>query len=164
VIYLGVDPGYARCGFGIIQETSRGLSLLKSGVIETPAGQPFPQRIEAVRIEVTQLIGDYHADYLAVEHPVHGRNVTNSVEVGAAYGAVLLAGIGMATPTLIYWPSQVKAAVAGGRARKAEIQRGVKLILNLDKTPKPDDAADGCAVAICAASRRVIDEAQAGLE
>lgn len=159
MIYLGIDPGYGKCGWAAIQETSHGLTLLRCGVIETPAALPFPRRIEAVRVEVAQLIGDYHADYLAVEHPVHGRNVTNSVEVGAAYGAVLLAGVGMATPTLIYWPSQVKAAVASGRAKKAEVQRMVMLILNLDKKPKPDDAADGCAVAICAASRRIIDEA-----
>lgn len=159
MIYLGVDVGYAKCGWAAIQETSRGLALIRCGVIQTDANLPFPRRIETVRVEVQQLIGDYRADYLAVEHPVHGRNVTNSVEVGAAYGAVLLAGVAMDKPTLIYWPSQVKAAVAHGQAKKAEVQQGVRLILNLDKSPKPDDAADGCAVAICAASRRVIDEA-----
>lgn len=157
--YLGIDPGYSKAGWGVIDDSDGTLKLIAYGVIETPADLPFPQRINTVMVSVMRLLSDFKIDYLAVEHPIHGPNVTNSVEVGAAYGAVLLAGVDMTMPTVIYYPSQVKAAVASGRADKREVKRAVKMILSMDRLPKPDDAADGLAVAICAANRRGIDEA-----
>lgn len=147
--YLGVDIGYARCGWGIIDDTDTGLTMVECGVIKTAADVPFPERINTVMCAVMNLLNDFDIDVLGVEHPIHGHNVTNSVEVGAAYGAVLLAGVDMTIPTLIHFPTQVKAAVASGRASKAEVVAGVMVILHLAIPPKPDDAADGLAIAIC---------------
>lgn len=147
--YMGVDPGYGRCGWGIIDDIRGELVMVECGVITTHADTPFPQRINAVMCKVMSLLAGFNIDVLGVEHPIHGQNVTNSVEVGAAYGAVLLAGVDMNTPTLIHFPTQVKAAVANGRASKAEVTAGVMQILSLDIPPRPDDAADGLATAIC---------------
>lgn len=147
--YMGVDPGYSRCGYGIIDDTDTGLTMVKCGTITTPADAPFPERLSTVLVNVSQILANYAIDVLGVEHPIHGQNVTNSVEVGAAYGAALLAGVAMRIPTSIHFPTQVKAAVANGRASKAEVTAGVMQILNLAIPPKPDDAADGLAVAIC---------------
>ena len=151
--FLGVDPGYARCGWGIVEDSDNGLKAIECGVIATPDTLPFPQRLNTVMIGVRQILNDYAVDWLGVEHPIHGPNVTNSVEVGAAYGAVLLAGWDMTIPTFTFWPSQVKAAVANGRASKAEVKAGVVSLLNLSVPPKPDDAADALAIAICTRDR-----------
>lgn len=156
-LILGIDPGYSRCGFGVIRDNGSGLEMVRCGVIETSPALPFPYRLRLIQTGVIQLLNDFYPDVLAVEKPVHGQNVTNSVEVGAAFGAVLLAGEEQAATIRIYWPSEVKAAVLKGNAKKAEVQRYVALILGLDKVPKPDDAADGLAVAICAANRWVAD-------
>lgn len=148
-IFMGVDPGYSRCGWGIIEDNGDGLTMLDCGVITTLTYWTFPDRINCVKGELMRLIKSRAIDIMGVEHPIHGQNVTNSVEVGAAYGAVLLAGVDMNIPISIHFPTQVKAAVANGRASKAEVTAGVMQILNLAIPPKPDDAADGLATAIC---------------
>lgn len=150
--FLGIDPGYARCGWGIIEDTDGELKMIDCGVIKTPDDLPFPQRINAVMCTVMQILANNAIDILGVEHPLHGRNSTNSVEVGAAYGAVLLAGVDMTIPTFIVWPTQVKAAVANGRATKDEVKRGVETILGIVLNG-PDDKADGLAAAICTRDR-----------
>lgn len=147
--FMGVDPGYGRCGWGIIDDTGNGLTMIECGVIKTSTDWTFPERINFVKGELMRLIDFRAIDIMGVEHPIHGQNVTNSVEVGAAYGAVLLAGVDMNMPTLIHFPTQVKAAVANGRASKAEVTAGVMQILDLAIPPKPDDASDALAVAIC---------------
>lgn len=147
--YLGVDVGYARCGWGIIDDSGSGLTMLDCGVIITQGHWTFPDRIKCVRDNLMQLIKSRAIDIMGVEHPIHGQNVTNSVQVGAAYGAVLLAGVDMDIPTSLHFPTQVKAAVANGRASKAEVLAGVMMILSLSIPPKPDDASDALAVAIC---------------
>lgn len=156
---LGVDTGYGRCGWGIVEDrdNSNGLKMVRCGVVETSATLPFPQRLRGIQVAILQLLQDFKVNCLAVEKPVHGPNVTNSVEVGAAFGAVLLAGEEMSIPIRIYWPSQVKAAVCRGDAKKREVQMRVKIILGLSEIPRPDDAADALAVAICGANRWVMD-------
>lgn len=158
--YLGIDPGFARCGWGVIDDRGNGLQLVEYGVIETPASLPFPFRLRTIKEMIIRIAGQFSIDALAVEHPIHGGNVTNSVEVGAAYGAVLLASTEMSPLLFIYWPSQVKAAVLKGNASKKEVQQAVKLILGLSKVPRPDDAADAVAVAVCLATRYQIDKLQ----
>ena len=152
-----MDTGYGRCGFGTVYDNGHGLEMVTGGVIQTPPSLPFPQRLTGLKASIVKLIRDYSPACLAVEKPVHGPNVTNSVEVGAAFGAVLLAGEEMGVPIRIYWPSQVKAAVCRGDAKKKEVQEMVKIILSLPKVPRPDDAADALAVAICGANRWVMD-------
>lgn len=155
--FLGIDPGYGRCGWGAIEDNGT-LKNINCGVIETPSTLPFSQRLAGILSSVKVLIQTIKPDCLAIEKPVHGQNVTNSVEVGAAFGAVLLACEEMGIEARIYYPTTVKAAVLKGNAKKAEVQAQVKLILGLAKTPKPDDAADGLAIAICAANRYQMDK------
>lgn len=157
MIILGIDPGYGRCGYGVIDDTGPDLEMVANGVIETPPSLPFPERLLGVKASIVKLIQDHEPNYLAVEKPIHGKNVSNSVEVGAAWGAVLLAAIEQGIPILIYYPTQVKAAVASGDADKEVVQHRVKLILGLSKVPRPDDAADALAVAICGANRYMMD-------
>lgn len=147
--YLGIDVGYARCGWGVIDDTDTGLTMIDCGVIKTSDKWTFPERINAVYSEILRIIDFRRIGIMGIERPIHGQNVTNSVQVGAAYGAVLLAGLHMDIPTQVHFPTQVKAAVANGRASKAEVLAGVMQILNLAIPPKPDDVADALAVAVC---------------
>lgn len=156
--FLGIDPGYARCGWGIVEDSDNELKMVDCGVIQTSDDLPFAERLNTVMVGVIRILNDYAIDYLGIEHPVHGPNVTNSVEVGAVYGAVLLAGVDMTIPAFVFWPTQVKATVANGRASKAEVKAGVVLILHLDVPPKPDDATDALAVAICMRDRWQLGE------
>jgi len=155
---IGIDPGYGRLGWGVVDDNGDFPVFVHCGVIETPSSLPFSQRLKGIKAAVLKLLQDFHPDCVAVEKPVHGPNVTNSVEVGAAFGAVLLAGEEYALAFIrTYWPSEVKAAVLKGNAKKKEVQVQVALLLSLPKIPRPDDAADALAVAICGANRYVVD-------
>lgn len=146
--YLGIDPGYAALGYGVLDDSGDRLALLDSGVIKTPADMPLELRLETVRFGVIRIVRAFDINVLGVEHPVHGPNVTNSVGVGAAFGAVLLAGVEVVVPILLHFPTQVKAAVANGGASKQEVRRGVEIILGI-KVSGRDDIPDAIACAIC---------------
>jgi crossover junction endodeoxyribonuclease RuvC len=151
VVVLGIDPGTATTGFGLITEDAAGeAGLLRYGVIQTPAGQPMPERLLAIHQQVGALIATARPDALAVEELFFKRNVTTAITVGQARGVVLLAAAQAGVPVFEYKPAEVKQALVGyGNAGKAQIQEMVRVMLGLTEVPRPDDAADAVAVAIC---------------
>ena len=140
---MGIDPGYAILGYGVL-ETGQGNRPrpLDYGVIETAAGEPFPQLLET-----------FQPQAVAFEELFFYRNVTTALQVGAGRGVALLAAQQAGLPLYEYTPMQIKQAVCGnGHADKRQIQQMVKLLLGLRELPKPDDAADALGVAICHAN------------
>ncbi len=147
---VGIDPGTARLGWGVLEETNGALQPLAHGVIETPAHQPLEQRLLTLYHEVTTLLDHYHPTVAAIESLFFSRNVSTALAVGHARGVVLLAFAQASLPVFEYTPKEVKQALSGyGGATKRQVQEMVKLTLGLAKIPKPDDAADALAVAIC---------------
>jgi crossover junction endodeoxyribonuclease RuvC len=149
MITLGVDPGTATMGFGVVHGDGDP-KLLEHGVVKTRSTEPMPERLLQLFNGLNQVIVDHAPDVMAVEQLFFARNVTNALAVGQARGVVLLAGAQHGIPVFEYKPSEVKLAVTGhGAADKQQVQSMVQLILNLDAIPHPDDAADALAVAIC---------------
>lgn len=148
-IVLGIDPGTARLGFGVIRFESAA-ELIDHGAIETGPGQPMPERLLFLFQQLEELVREHEPDVLAVEQVYFARNVTTAITVGQARGVVLLVAARNNIPVVEYTPSEVKHAIAGyGKADKAQIQEMIRLILALDHTPQPDDAADALAIAVC---------------
>ncbi len=146
---LGIDPGTAILGFGVIRGTSDPF-LVDVGVIETDAGSPMPERLVILHQRTSELIDRYRPDVLAIEQLFFARNVTTAIAVGQARGVVLLAAAQKGVPVAEYSPSEVKYAVVGyGKADKRQMQEMVRIILNLSHAPAPDDAADALAIALC---------------
>ena len=147
---LGIDPGYGITGFGLI-ETQRGQSrLLRCGAITTPAGADFSARLEMIYEDMRQLLEVAKPDAVAIEELFFGQNVTTGIGVAQSRGVILLAIRQAGLEVYSYKPMQVKQAVVGyGNATKHQVQDMTKRILNLEKLPKPDDAADAIAIALC---------------
>ena len=153
VIVLGIDPGVANTGYGVVAQHHGRLVALDGGVIETPPGQDAAARLATIHAGVAKLMDDYRPDSLAVEDLYFGANARSAFAVGQARGVVLLAAGQRGVPTSSYTPQQVKAAVCGsGRADKDQVQRMVQALLALADLPRPDHAADALAVAICHAN------------
>ncbi len=146
---LGVDPGTATTGFGIIEYERGQYAFVDAGVITTPAGQPMPERLVTLHEELAEVIRETKPAQAAVELLYFSTNVTTAISVGQARGVILLA---LAEAGLIpaeYTPMQVKQAVTGyGGAKKPQIQEMVRVLLKLPTIPKPDDAADALAIAM----------------
>jgi crossover junction endodeoxyribonuclease RuvC len=150
VIVLGIDPGVANTGYGVVAQQRGRLFALDGGVVETPAGLDTPRRLRAIHERVGQLIDEYHPDAVALEDVYFGANARSAFAVGQARGVVLLAAGQRNVPTASYTPQQVKGAVCGsGRAAKDQVQRMVQTLLALQELPRPDHAADALAIAIC---------------
>lgn len=151
MIILGVDPGTATTGYGLITEDAAGEArLVRCGVIQTAAGVPMPDRLLIIHREMATLIREYAPRAVAVEALFFGRNVTTALTVGQARGVVLLAAAQAGLPVYEYKPAEVKQALAGyGAADKRQMQEMVRILLGLSAIPQPDDAADAVAVAIC---------------
>ena len=147
---LGIDPGYGITGFGVI-ESERGQSqLLHCGAITTPAGMEFPARLEIIYEDMRQLLEKVKPDAVAIEELFFGQNVTTGIGVAQSRGVILLAVAQAGIPVFQYKPMQVKQSVVGyGSATKHQVQEMTKRILHLQSTPKPDDAADAIAIALC---------------
>ena len=146
---LGVDPGTALLGFGVVDDEPEP-RLVDYGVVETTAERPMPERLSALFDRVGELLARYRPDVLAVEQLFFARNVTTAIAVGQARGVVLLAAARAGVPVVEYSPSEVKHAVVGyGKADKHQMQEMVRIILGMDHPPHPDDAADALAVALC---------------
>lgn len=159
---LGIDPGFADTGFGIISQQNNKFEVLDYGSIKTAAKQKFPKRIAYIYQQVNSLIKKYRPDYIAVEKLFFHTNVTTAINVGQARGVVLLAAEEYKIPIYEYTPLQVKQALTGyGAADKKQLGQMVKSILNLDKIPRPDDASDALAVAICCFNSLKIDKLNA---
>ncbi len=147
---IGIDPGYAICGFGVIDKVGTKLKVLDYGVYETKAHTPFADRLLTIADEVEQLIIKWKPDVMAIEELFFAQNKTTAMATAHARGAIIVAAAKHDVEVFEYTPSQVKKAVTGvGRADKEQVQLMVKVLLNLESIPKPDDAADGLAIAIC---------------
>ncbi len=146
---LGIDPGYGIVGWGII-DTGANIDVIDYGVVSTPKEMTLPDRLEVIYSSLTSLISSYKPDVVAVEELFYFKNQTTVIPVAEARGVILLACKKSNIATYEYTPLQIKQALTGvGRAEKAQVQFMVKSILGLEKVPKPDDAADALAVAIC---------------
>lgn len=150
MIVLGVDPGTATTGYGVVEETDGRLRAIDYGVVSTPAGEPLPLRLQTIYAELRRLARLYRPSSGSVEKLFFSRNVRTAMGVGQARGVALLALADAGLEIREYTPTEVKQAVSGyGRADKLQVQRMVQTLLALDEIPRPDDAADALAVAIC---------------
>jgi crossover junction endodeoxyribonuclease RuvC len=149
VLTLGIDPGTARLGFGLVEDEPAPQAVA-FGVVETSAAAAMPDRLAELFDAVSGLIAEHRPQAVAVEQLFFARNVTNALAVGQARGVVLLAAARAGLPVAEYTPMEVKLAVAGyGKADKPQMGEMVRMILGLDRVPRPDDAADALAVALC---------------
>jgi crossover junction endodeoxyribonuclease RuvC len=152
---MGIDPGTAITGFGLLEHEGSRLRLLEYGVIRTEPGVPDAERLLQIHREVGALLKNYRPEAIAVEELFFNKNSRTVLAVGQARGVVMLAAAQADLRVEEYTPLQVKMAVVGyGRAEKRQVQEMVKVLLGLDHLPKPDDAADALAVAICHAHSR----------
>ena len=150
MIILGIDPGTAIMGYGLIEQKGNHLRALAYSCWRTPAHTPLAGRLLMLYEELDALLTTYAPDHLAVEELFFSSNAKTALAVGQARGIVLLAGAKRGIPVYEYTPLQVKQAVAGyGKADKKQIQQMVKSLLNLQEIPKPDDVADALGLAIC---------------
>lgn len=149
MIILGIDPGLATMGWGVIETDGSRHRLLQYGTLGTPAGEAFPIRLRSIFSGVQQLIDTFQPDDIAFEELFFARNVTTALQVGAARGVALVAASQHTENLYEYTPMQIKQAVVGyGKADKHQVQMMVKMLLALDDIPRPDDAADALAAAI----------------
>lgn len=160
MIFLGIDPGTALTGYGYVEERSDGsLRALDYGVISTSASEKAENRLRILYDELNAKNLLHRPDYGAVEKLFLGKNVTTAISVGQARGVILLTFAQIGLPVIEFTPMEVKQSVVGyGGAEKKQVQEMVKAILGLEKIPKPDDAADALAIAICCAhSYRIME-------
>jgi crossover junction endodeoxyribonuclease RuvC len=163
MIVIGVDPGAANTGFGVVRTTGDRMTALDGGVIETAPDRPVEERLAQIHESLSQLVAWHEPRAMALEDLFFGRNVGSALSVGQARGIVLLAAAQRQVPCFDYTPQAVKKAVCGsGSADKGQVQRMVASLLGLPQPPAPDHAADAFAVAIChagsVASRAAIGE------
>ncbi|MCR3956579.1 MAG: crossover junction endodeoxyribonuclease RuvC [Gudongella sp.] len=150
MIILGIDPGIATVGYGVVELIGNKYRVIDYGAILTPSDQLFPNRLRSVYDQLNDIIIRYRPDDLAIEELFYNKNVKTAIKVGHARGVEILAAVNHDLEVYEYTPLQVKQAVVGyGRAEKRQVQEMVKILLNLEKIPKPDDVADALAVAIC---------------
>jgi crossover junction endodeoxyribonuclease RuvC len=160
---LGIDPGLANTGYGVVCTDGRaGLAALDGGVIETPSRLPIERRLADIHEAVAELLVRHEPDAVALEELYFGQNARTAFAVGQARGAVLLTAGLHGVPCSGYTPQQVKGAVCGsGRAEKDQVARMVMALLGLAEPPRPDHAADALAVAICHANTAPLSAALA---
>jgi crossover junction endodeoxyribonuclease RuvC len=160
MVVMGIDPGLANTGYGVVVRRSGRLAALDGGVIETRAGAPLERRLADIHARVCDLIAEHRPVALAIEDLYFGRNAHSAFAVGQARGVVLLSAGMAGIPCFSYTPQAVKQAVCGsGSAAKEQVQRMVGTLLSLAEPPQPDHAADALAVAICHANGAPLQEA-----
>ena len=149
MIILGIDPGLATLGYGVIEAENEKRKLIQFGTLTTPAGQPMPQRLRAIFQGMNQLMDIYKPDDVAFEELFFSKNITTGMAVSAARGVALVAVVQRTDNLYEYTPMQIKQAVTGyGGADKHQVQMMVKMLLNMREIARPDDAADALAVAL----------------
>ena len=149
MIILGIDPGLATLGYGVIEANNEKRRLIQFGTLTTPAGQPMPQRLRAIFQGMNQLMDIYRPDDVAFEELFFSKNITTGMAVSAARGVALVAVVQRTENLYEYTPMQIKQAVTGyGGADKHQVQQMVKMLLNMREIARPDDAADALAVAL----------------
>ncbi len=150
MIILGIDPGYAIVGYGIIEFKNNKFKTINYGAITTDAGTPFVERLEKIYSDITAIIKQFNPEAVSIEKLFFNTNTTTAIDVAQARGVILLAAEHSKVPVYEYTPLQVKQAVTGyGRAEKRQVMELTKTLLGLSKVPKPDDTADALAIAIC---------------
>ncbi len=162
MVILGIDPGYAIVGYGAVEYRQGRLRPLGYGAITTPAGIPLQKRLLEIHQDMQTLVDQFQPEAASVEELFFNTNVTTGIAVGHARGVILLALAQRNVPFFEYTPAQIKQAVTGyGRAEKRQVMEMTRSLLKLKKIPRPDDAADALASAVChahsAASRMLID-------
>jgi crossover junction endodeoxyribonuclease RuvC len=162
MIVLGIDPGTASTGYGVVQSVGSRLRALGDGVVQTRPGVPLERRLADIHARVGELLDEHSPDAIAIEELYFGANARTAFAVGQARGVVLLAAGQRGVPSRSYTPQQVKGAVCGhGRARKDQVARMVARLLGMDAIPTPDHATDALAVAICDVNRAPLARAVA---
>jgi len=153
MIVLGIDPGTANTGYGVVERRGSRLLALDGGVITTRPEAPPQIRLANIHRRVCELLDEHKVSVLAMEDVYFGRNVSSAFAVGQARGAVMLAAGQRRLPCVSYTPQQIKYAVCGsGRADKDQVMRMVQMLLSLESPPRPDHASDALAIAICHAN------------
>ena len=150
MIILGIDPGVATIGFGLVRAERNRNQLLRYGVITTPPGIPLSNRLLQISNDMEELIHAFHPDEMAVEELFFTKNITTGIAVAHGRGVILLAAEKLGVPVFEYTPMQVKQAVVGyGKAEKRQVMLMTQRLLHMKEIPRPDDAADALALAIC---------------
>lgn len=147
---LGIDPGYAIVGYGVVNYSGNKFTTVTYGAITTPAGMPFVKRLDTIFNEMTRILNTYKIEAMSVEKLFFNTNTTTAIDVAQARGVIVLAAERSKVPVFEYTPLQVKSAVTGyGRAEKKQIMEMTRMLLGLKSVPKPDDTADALALAVC---------------
>lgn len=147
---LGIDPGYAIVGFGVLSAVGNKPALVRCGAINTPAGMDMPQRLLQIATDLELLITQFKPEVMAIEELYFNHNITTGIGVAQARGVIVMTAAKLKVPIAEYNPSQVKQAVVGyGKAEKRQVMDMTKRLLGLSAVPKPDDAADAVAIALC---------------
>ncbi|MCB0208748.1 MAG: crossover junction endodeoxyribonuclease RuvC [Anaerolineae bacterium] len=147
---IGIDPGTAITGWGVVEGDGNDLRMIAGGVITTPAGMPLPERLQVIYREITDIVSQWQPSDSAIEELFFSKNAKTALAVGHGRGAAMLALANANLSITEYKPLEVKQAITGhGGADKKQMQQMVQLLLSLDDIPRPDDAADALAVAIC---------------
>lgn len=150
MLILGIDPGYAIIGYGVVKFEGYKFTPIEYGAVTTPAKTEFSRRLEMIYDGITSLLDKYSVDALAIEKLFFNTNTTTAIDVAQARGVILLAAKKHGVPVFEYTPLQVKQSVTGyGRAQKAQVMEMTRQMLSLKAVPKPDDTADALALAIC---------------
>lgn len=150
MVILGIDPGYAIVGYGLIDYTNNHFTVLDYGAITTPAGMDFNRRLEIIHDELELIIMKHKPDCMAIEKLFYNTNAKTVIDVAQARGVILFTAQKHGLEVSEYTPLQVKQSVVGyGRAEKKQVQEMMRIMLKLEKVPKPDDTADALAMAIC---------------
>ncbi len=150
MVILGIDPGFATVGFGVLRSEGGRQKLVSCGAVTTPSGDPLPGRLLQIDRDITQLLETFQPAAMAVEELFFNTNITTGISVAQARGVILCAAERLEVPIFEYSPSQVKQAVAGyGKAEKKQVMEMTRKLLGLKKVPQPDDAADALAIALC---------------
>lgn len=150
MIIFGIDPGFAITGYGVVEKLGNKYKVLDYGVITTKAGLDLSVRLNIMYGEIVRKFNQYNPDYVAMEELFFCKNITTGIAVAHGRGVLLLAIAQMGKPFYEYTPLQIKQAITGyGKADKKQMQKMVQVLLNLESIPKPDDAADALAVALC---------------
>ena len=147
---LGIDPGYAIVGYGVVNYSGNKFTTVTYGAITTPAGMPFVKRLDTIFNEMTRILNTYKIEAMSVEKLFFNTNTTTAIDVAQARGVIVLAAERSNVPVFEYTPLQVKSAVTGyGRAEKKQIMEMTRMLLGLKTVPMPDDTADALALAVC---------------
>lgn len=150
MVILGIDPGIAIVGYGVIEYVGNKFNVIDYGAITTKAGMKVEDRLGEIYNLLNDIINKYKPEFMAIEELFYNKNAKTVISVAEARGVTLLSAARKNIPIFEYTPLQVKQAVVGyGRAEKKQVQQMTKILLNLEKVPKPDDTADALAIAIC---------------